>query len=170
MMSNFNGHPGIAKLVNIMKIFGYSYIQLLSIAAIVLLLATIATPSYRGMRANHHLRVTTITLQQAIVYARSTAIRSNTQVNIKLITATSANSDRLEHILIIKQNGKLLKRLAPLPVDLIDWFGFDNKDGLAIFPNGMTFNNGHFNYFVGQKMCSLFINHALKTHAECNST
>lgn len=144
-----------------MKYHGFSLIECIIALSIAVISCSIAITGLRSFIYTYHATSTLQQIKQGIALARSIAIARNHQVIIQ----------RNNNMLTLSANNKVIKQLK-LAIGTKDMLtlhqsGFCNQI-VTIQGNGMTYNNGHFNY-KSQKPNSfaqfnLYFNMALRTY------
>ena len=140
---------------------GYAYTQVLCVLAILGVLCSLATPTFKQLRHSNKITTSLVTIQHVVNFAHSTALANNTTVIIQGI-----DHDWNNGIELVTQN-KVLKQIHALPIETLTWNGFGNNDQIAIMPSGMSFHNGHFTLKIGEQICLLYLNNAIKMYHLC---
>jgi Tfp pilus assembly protein FimT len=128
-----------------------------------------AEPNYSLLRQKHSIITTVKIIQQYIQYARTLAITNCTKITINPLNNLWSNG------IVIKDNKQILKTHIFNNSDLkVSWHGFGTQQNqICIYPDGMTYNNGHF--IVKQQrintpiiIYTLFISKTLNMRVENN--
>jgi type II secretory pathway pseudopilin PulG len=146
---------------------GFNLIQCIITLAIIGILCAFSQPNYSQLWQKHSILSTIKAIQQYLQYARTLAITKHTKITILPITGNIWSSG-----ITIKDNEQILKTF-PLHKNLsLSWHGFGTPQyRICIYPNGMTYNNGHFIVKHKSKKSpfyTLFVSKMLRTHVEKN--
>lgn len=127
-------------LPTVINSYGFNLIECIITLMIISILCVCIQPNYVSLWQKHSTLTSIKMLQQSLQYARTLAITRHTKISITPIQGKNWSLG-----IAIKNNEQVLKTIRLSTNTRLSWNGFGvPQDKILIYPNGMTYNNGHF--------------------------